>query len=110
MMALLNNWDLKKENNAIYFENGERHFVVSDVGALGETVKHGVTGLVVPPNDPRALGCAMAELFSNREMVRRMGAEGRKLISGELSWEKNIGEVERAYSHAIASRQRSLSA
>ncbi len=33
MMALMNNWDLKKENNAIYLEGGERRYVVSDVGA-----------------------------------------------------------------------------
>ncbi len=34
MMALVNNWDLKEENNAIYEERGEeRRYVVSDVGA-----------------------------------------------------------------------------
>ena len=34
MMALLNNWDLKTENNKIYSENNtERRYVVSDEGA-----------------------------------------------------------------------------
>ncbi len=33
MMALMNNWDIKKENNAIYSEAGEHHYLVSDVGA-----------------------------------------------------------------------------
>jgi hypothetical protein len=33
MMSLLNNWDLKKVNNSIYVVDGERHYVVSDVGA-----------------------------------------------------------------------------
>ena len=33
MMALMNNWDLKKENNAIYLEGGEKRYLVSDVGA-----------------------------------------------------------------------------
>jgi hypothetical protein len=34
MMALVNNWDLKEINNAIYLEQGEAsHFVVSDLGA-----------------------------------------------------------------------------
>jgi hypothetical protein len=34
MMALMNNWDLKKINNAIYEEKGEQdRYVVSDVGA-----------------------------------------------------------------------------
>jgi hypothetical protein len=33
MMALINNWDIKTPNNAIYDEGGEHHYVVSDVGA-----------------------------------------------------------------------------
>jgi hypothetical protein len=33
MMSLLNNWDLKQVNNAIYVVDGERHYVVSDAGA-----------------------------------------------------------------------------
>ena len=38
MMALLNNWDLKQDNNAIYEEGGERRYLVSDAGAtFGKT-------------------------------------------------------------------------
>jgi len=33
MMALINNWDLKDENNGIYEEEGERIYMVSDLGA-----------------------------------------------------------------------------
>jgi len=33
MMALLNSWDLKQVNNSIYAVNGERRYVVSDMGA-----------------------------------------------------------------------------
>jgi hypothetical protein len=38
MMSLLNNWDLTTINNSIYVVNGERRYLVSDVGAsLGRT-------------------------------------------------------------------------
>jgi len=38
MMALVNNWDLKEINNAIYAVNGEQRYVVSDLGAsFGKT-------------------------------------------------------------------------
>jgi hypothetical protein len=40
MMALMNNWDLKDENNATYAEAGRRIFMVSDLGA-----SFGSTGL-----------------------------------------------------------------
>lgn len=33
MMAVLNNWDLKTSNNSVYEVDGERRYVVSDVGA-----------------------------------------------------------------------------
>jgi hypothetical protein len=33
MMALLNNWDLKTDNNKVYVLDRERRFVVSDLGA-----------------------------------------------------------------------------
>ncbi|MBZ5626527.1 MAG: hypothetical protein LAQ69_48770 [Acidobacteriia bacterium] len=33
MMALINNWDLKDENNAIYQKGSERIYMVSDLGA-----------------------------------------------------------------------------
>ena len=33
VMALINNWDLKDENNAIYQEGDERIYMVSDLGA-----------------------------------------------------------------------------
>src|SRR5450432_2478667 len=40
LMALMNNWDLKDENNATFAENGRRIFMVSDLGA-----SFGSTGL-----------------------------------------------------------------
>jgi len=38
LMALINNWDLKRSNNAIYEVNSERRYVVSDLGGtFGKT-------------------------------------------------------------------------
>ena len=38
MMSLLNSWDLKRINNAIYVVGGELHYVVSDLGGtFGKT-------------------------------------------------------------------------
>lgn len=38
MMSLMNDWDTAERNNAIYDEGGERHYLVSDVGAtFGKT-------------------------------------------------------------------------
>ena len=42
LMALIDNWDLKDENNAIYEEHGKRIYEVSDLGA-----SFGTTGVLV---------------------------------------------------------------
>jgi len=43
MMSLLNNWDLKQVNNAIYAVDGEHHYAVSDAGAtFGKTGSKGL--------------------------------------------------------------------
>jgi len=50
MMALMNSWDLKDVNNAIYVVNGERHYAISDAGAaFGKTGKAGTRS----KGDPR---------------------------------------------------------
>lgn len=56
LMGLINDWDLKTENNKVYVADQERHFVVSDLGAtFGKTgfapshvplVPHGTKGVL----------------------------------------------------------------
>jgi hypothetical protein len=41
VMALINNWDLKNENNAIYQEDDEQIYLVSDLGASFGTTGRG---------------------------------------------------------------------
>lgn len=49
--------------------------VATRVGGLPEVVDHGVTGLLVPPQDPAALADAVAHVLARREA---MGAAGRE--------------------------------
>jgi hypothetical protein len=49
MMSLLNNWDLKQVNNAVYAVDGEHHYAVSDAGAtFGKTGSKGLRTKGVP--------------------------------------------------------------
>ena len=50
-----------------------------------EVVEPGVSGLVVPSDDPDALAAAMASLASDPERCRRMGAAARARIAS-LDW------------------------
>ena len=50
--------------------------VATDVGGVTSAVIDGVTGLVVPPRDPRRLGDALVALAADAELRRSMGAAG----------------------------------
>ena len=51
MMSLLNNWDLKPVNNSIYAVDGERRYVVSDVGATFGNTGNALTRSKGVPSD-----------------------------------------------------------
>jgi glycosyltransferase involved in cell wall biosynthesis len=50
--------------------------VAAAAGALPEVVQDGVTGLLVPPEDPRATADALRSLFADPERARSLGANG----------------------------------
>lgn len=55
--------------------------VASAVGGLTEVVEDGVTGVLVPPEDPEALAAAVAGLLRDPGRARRMGAAGRARVA-----------------------------
>lgn len=59
--------------------------ITTDVGGLAETVRPGVTGMVVPPERPDALAAAIVEYFE-RGLGPRM-REGVAELRREHSWE-----------------------
>ena len=60
--------------------------ITTDVGGLSETVQPGVTGLIVPPENERALADAIVEYFErNLAPGLRAGVES---LRAEHSWER----------------------
>jgi glycosyltransferase involved in cell wall biosynthesis len=62
-----------------------RPVVATDVGGNREVVRHGVTGLIVPPHDPEALASALSEMLADPGRCRRMGAAGATLVREQYS-------------------------
>lgn len=59
--------------------------VTTDIVGISELVRHGETGLLVPPDDPRALARAVLELMADREHAKRLGQAGRDLVASRHS-------------------------
>jgi glycosyltransferase involved in cell wall biosynthesis len=62
-----------------------RPMVATDVPGCREVARHGETGLLVPPDDARALADAVERLASSLEMRARFGAAARRLAVERFS-------------------------
>ena len=62
--------------------------VSTRVGGIPEVVEEGVTGLLVPPNDPPALAEAIIDLLDDRDRMRAMGVRGRERVREHFTWDK----------------------
>ncbi|HET6568440.1 MAG TPA: glycosyltransferase family 4 protein [Rhodothermales bacterium] len=56
-------------------------------GGIPDAVLEGETGLLVPPDDPQALGEAVLRLAHDPEYARRLGRQGREYVLRRGNWE-----------------------
>jgi glycosyltransferase involved in cell wall biosynthesis len=64
--------------------------IVTTTGGSAELVEDGVSGLVVPPGDARALANAVLRLYRDPEASRRMGARARERIGARFRLEDSV--------------------
>lgn len=57
----------------------------SSVGGIPEILEDNVTGLLVPPGDPRALASVLAKVVADQEIQERLGSELNKKVLSEFS-------------------------
>jgi glycosyltransferase involved in cell wall biosynthesis len=69
--------------------------VASEAGAIPEIVVPGVTGRLVPPEDPETLGRAIAELIRDPELRLAMGREGRRRVLERFSFAAGLERLAR---------------
>ncbi|OGQ56734.1 MAG: hypothetical protein A3J24_05650 [Deltaproteobacteria bacterium RIFCSPLOWO2_02_FULL_53_8] len=76
--------------------------VASAVGGVPEVVAEGVTGSLVPPEDPDALADAIIKLLQDRERLQQMGRNGRKMVEDRYTTEKMSERMFTLYSELAA--------
>jgi glycosyltransferase involved in cell wall biosynthesis len=78
--------------------------VATDVGGNGEAVKDGVTGFLVPPEDPDALATTILRLLSDPIQAKAMGAAGRNVVAERFTTEAMMNQIAGAYRKLLAGR------
>jgi glycosyltransferase involved in cell wall biosynthesis len=66
--------------------------VCTDVASMPEVVENGVTGFVVPPNDPAALRAKLLWLRDHPAESAAMGRAGRERALSRFSWDRVVRE------------------
>lgn len=75
--------------------------IATDIGGNREAIEHGISGLVVPPNDAKALADAMKELYCDVEKRKAMGIHARDRVLANFTIENMIRRMEDFYINAM---------
>ncbi|QYF89874.1 glycosyltransferase [Arthrobacter sp. PAMC25284] len=70
-----------------------RPVVASDLPALAEIVKDGVTGLLAQPGDPASFAAALRTILTAPGSAAAMGAAGRERVLRERTWAANAAAL-----------------
>jgi glycosyltransferase involved in cell wall biosynthesis len=78
--------------------------VATRVGAVGQVVVSGETGILVEPNDPRALARAILELLADPKKAQAMAQAGRNLVETQYNMENMVVETLKLYRLVLAQK------
>lgn len=75
--------------------------VTTALGGLSEVVEAGVTGLVVPPNDPAALAAALLRLLQDPALAQRLAAASRAKAEAHFSLKPMRQRIQQVYASVL---------
>jgi len=79
--------------------------VATNVGGNAEAVMDGVSGFIVPPENPDALAAAIVRLLSDPACARQMGEAGRKLAAEKFTTEAMMSQITSIYGDLLRGTQ-----
>jgi glycosyltransferase involved in cell wall biosynthesis len=78
--------------------------VTTTAGGNAEIVQDGVTGLLVPPENPDLLAAALLRLLRDPDLARRLGHSGREYVRRTFGFDRLVGEIEGLYLELLRRR------
>jgi len=78
--------------------------VATRVGGNPELVVEGVTGELVPPENPAALATALQRYVDDKDKQRQQGHAGRERVEQQFSIENMVNEYLTVYSDLLSTK------
>ena len=75
--------------------------IASEVGAIPDVIRHGATGMLVPPGDADALANAVCLLIEDKGARQRLGQTGRELVREGYNFERTVGQYDDLYQRVL---------
>jgi glycosyltransferase involved in cell wall biosynthesis len=76
--------------------------VATSVGGVPEIIEDGVTGLLVPPDDPAALAQAASRILRDPQLRSRVGVEAARFMKERYSLKAAMTKLEALYAEMMA--------
>ena len=80
--------------------------IATDQGGLRETIEHGKTGLLVPPEDVAALTDALVTLAEDPYLVSSMGNAARAKVAEGYTWDRAAERLLELFSEALGQTEK----
>ena len=101
-VAMLSSCDYEGCSNYLLEAMGlGRPVVATDIGGNRELVRHGETGLLVPPLDPGALAAAVLALLNDRALASRLTDAARERFRAGFSVPTMVRQYEQLYEELL---------
>lgn len=79
--------------------------IATKVGGIVDVVDDGNTGILVPPNDPTALGEAIIRLLLDDDLRHKMGKAGEETIDAKFSAKTMVAQIQKIYEELLVKRR-----
>jgi len=79
--------------------------IATDVGGNAEAVQDGVSGIIVPAEDPDALASAIVDLLSDITKAKQMGEAGKRLAAEKFTTEAMMNQITGVYASLLRENQ-----
>jgi len=78
--------------------------IATTTGSIPDVVRHGVTGLLVPPRDSQAISTSIETLLTDTGLRQTLGHNASSFVANSYSLESMLNRLEGVYREVLAQR------